>query len=599
LTAVDVSGSKLGRGKSTSDGALVVRMFQYVVKHRGRTVLMLLAILATTALNLIPPLLYADVIDTYIPNLDTTGLTVVAFGFLFVILGTYVAQAAQSYMIDWLFGRMEYEIRRDIFSHLQKLSLSFYSDQEIGGIVSRATNDVDKISDLIASGIFTTTADLLTLFGIIVILLSLNIELSLIVLSIIPVIALWMFLWGRHIRNAFRKTRRSIASVSSRLEESVSGIKEIQSNSKEEETKREFEEVNESNRLANIQAGRIMSVFYPTVNLFTVIGQALVLWFGGIDVIGGTVTIGTLFIFMSYITRFFQPIQDLSNIWNSVQSALAAAERVFGLMDAPISVAEKPNAIELGPIEGKINYNHVSFGYGQDHMVLKDINLAIEPNTTVAFVGPTGTGKTTLVNLLYRFYDPLEGNITVDGVDIKDVKLNSLRSHMGIVLQEPFLFNGSIMDNIRYSRPNANENEVIDVSKSIGAHGFISNLPEGYMTEVSERGGRLSVGQRQLVSLARALIADPRILVMDEATSSVDASTELVIQDAMDKLLKNRTSIVIAHRLSTVRNADMIVVVENGRIVEKGRHETLLANNGLYKRLYDMQFETGSSQEVD
>jgi len=376
------------------------------------------------------------------------------------------------------------------------------------------------------------------------------------------------------------------------MEESVSGIKEIQSFSKEDETKREFQQVNETNMAANVEAGRVMSAFFPTVTFFTSVGQALVLWFGGNDVIQGVVTVGTLFIFMSYITRFFQPIQDLSNFWNSVQSALAAAERVFGIIDTPVEITDAPDAYELGTIEGRIVYDHMTFGYDEANPVLKDIDLVIEPNTTIAFVGPTGVGKTTMINLLYRFYDPTEGSITVDGHDLRNVRIESLRRQMGIVLQEPFLFSGTIMDNIRYSRPASTDEEVISVAKAIGAHDFIMRLPEGYKTEVKERGGRLSVGQRQLVSLARALLADPRILIMDEATSSIDAYTELIIQRAIDRILKGRTAIIIAHRLSTVRNADQIVVLEGGRILERGTHAQLLRRGGLYRKLYEMQFKT-------
>jgi ATP-binding cassette subfamily B protein len=302
---------------------------------------------------------------------------------------------------------------------------------------------------------------------------------------------------------------------------------------------------------------------------------------------------------MSYLTRFFQPIQELSNIWTSIQSAFAASERVFNIIDTAIDITDAPDAKPLGPIKGEIIYDQMTFGYENDHPVLKDIELVIEPNTNVAFVGPTGVGKTTMINLLYRFYDPTEGRILVDGNDLRSVKIESLRTQMGIVLQDPFLFSGTIIDNIRYSRPKATDEDVIAVSKAIGIHDFIVRLPEGYQTDVKERGGRLSVGQRQLVSLARALLADPRILIMDEATSSIDAYTELIIQKAMDKILEGRTSIVIAHRLSTVRNADKIVVIEGGRIVEMGSHNELLEKGNLYKKLYEMQFKTGAMEMAE
>ena len=580
------------RLRNKSDLELTIRMFKYILGYRSRILLMLLAVLSTTALNLVPPLLYGAALDTYIPNERAWELTLVALGFVIVCLATFASQFIQNYMLEWLFGKMEYDIRGDIFDHLQVLSLRYYSEEEVGSIVSRATNDVDKISELVSSGIITGFADLLTLVGIIAIMFSLDSSLSLVSFSMIPIMLIWMMVWGKRVRKVYRETRKTIASVSAQMEESVSGIKEIQSFSKEDDTKRQFENINVTNMAANVEAGRVMSAFFPAVTFFTSVGQALVLWFGGSGVIKGTLTVGTLFIFMSYITRFFQPIQELSNIWNSIQSALAAAERVFNIMDTPIEIAEAPNAIKLGNLKGRIVYENMTFGYKTDQPVLKNINLVVEPNTTLAFVGPTGVGKTTMINLLYRFYDPTEGKILVDDIDLKDVKIDSLRKQLGIVLQDPFLFSGTIMDNIRYSRPEATDEEVIEVSKAIGAHEFITRLPEEYQTDVRERGGRLSVGQRQLVSLARALLANPRILIMDEATSSIDAYTELLIQKAMNQTLKGRTAIIIAHRLSTVRNADMIVVLEEGRIVEMGKHDELINMGGLYKRLHDLQFKS-------
>jgi len=587
-----VVGEEENAVRQVPDSVLAIRMIKYVLAYKRRALLMFVTVVATTGLNLIPTLLYGMAIDRYIPSLDAAGLTLIALGYLIVALSTYAAQSTQNYLIEWLFGRMEYDLRDDIFDHIQKLSIGYFADKEPGSIVSRATNDIDKLSELISSGIITAAADLLTIAGIVFIMFSINVNLSLVSFAIIPVMLIWMVVWGKRVRTVYRETRKSIASVSAQMEESVSGIKEIQSFSKEEETKREFRNVNESNRAANTEAGRVMSAFFPTVTFFTSIGQALVLWFGGLAVIEHSVTIGTLFIFMSYITRFFMPIQELSNIWTSIQSAFAAAERVFNIIDTPIDVKDSPESVPIGSIEGEIIYDHMTFGYQSDRPVLRDISLTIEPNTTIAFVGPTGVGKTTMINLLYRFYDPTEGRILIDGKDLKKIQVESLRKQMGIVLQDPFLFSGTIMDNIRYSRPTASDEEVIAVSKAIGAHDFIARLPEGYQTDVKERGGRLSVGQRQLVSLARALLANPRILILDEATSSIDAYTELLIQNAMNKILQGRTAIVIAHRLSTVRNAEKIVVMENGSIIELGKHDELLKKGGLYKTLYEMQFKS-------
>jgi ATP-binding cassette subfamily B multidrug efflux pump len=343
----------------------------------------------------------------------------------------------------------------------------------------------------------------------------------------------------------------------------------------------------------------VMSAFWPAVSIFTAIGNFLVLWFGGGAVMAGTLSVGVLFGFMSYLTRFFMPIQDLSTFWNSVQSALAASERVFDIMDTPEGIMDKPDAVELPRIEGHIQYEHLSFRYEDDQPVLKDIDLEIKPNTTVALVGPTGVGKSTMINLLYRFYDPKEGALKVDGYNLRDVKLSSLRRQMAVVLQDNFLFSGTVMENIRYGNLNATDEEIIEVAETVGAHEFIEKLPEAYQTDVRERGSRLSIGQRQLISLARALLADPRILIMDEATSSIDAYTELIIQQALDKVFKNRTSIIIAHRLSTVRNSDMIVVLHEGHIAEKGSHDELIEKGGLYKQLYEMQFKYEATEEPE
>lgn len=573
------------------DRVLMRRLLEYITRQRRQSTILVGAIVASTIISLLPPYLSSIAIDNYIVEMDPRGLMLISIAFIVVYILHFITQYGQRYLINWLGSKLEYDIRLDIFTHLQRLNLDYYAHKEVGSVVSRATNDVDKITELITSGVASVIADLLTLTGIIGIMLWMNWWLSLITFTIIPLILLFLYFWGRRVRRVYRETRKTIASVSAQMEESVSGIKEIQSYSREGETKREFQQVNRSNMQANVQAGQVMSAFWPAVQIFSAIGNFLVLWFGGVAVMKGDLSVGILFGFMSYLSRFFWPIQDLAGFWNNVQSALAAAERVFGIIDTPASIKDKDGTIELPRIRGKISYENLTFSYEEGVPVLKDINVNIEPNTTVALVGPTGVGKTTMINLLYRFYDPVKGKVTVDGYDIRNVKISSLREQMAIVLQDNFLFSDTVKENIRYGRLDATDEEIIEVSKAVGAHEFIEKLPEGYETDVRERGGRLSVGQRQLLSLARALLADPRILIMDEATSSIDAYTELIIQEAMEKVMENRTSIIIAHRLSTVRNSDKIIVLKEGKIEETGTHNELISIGGVYKQLYDMQFQ--------
>lgn len=392
-------------------------------------------------------------------------------------------------------------------------------------------------------------------------------------------------------REAYRVTRKKISGVTANLAESISGVRVVQSFSREMANAQQFDRVNVENLQANIQAAKVSALFFPLVDVLGSLGTCLVLWFGGTGVMGGSLSLGVLVAFMAYVTRFFMPIREISMLYNNVQSALAATERIAEIVDAKPEVKEADDALQMPRIKGEIKFDHISFGYEPGIFVLNDISLEIHENQRVALVGPTGAGKTSLANLVAQFYVQQEGTITIDGYDLREVSLKSLRSQMGVVLQDPFLFTGSIRENITYGRPDASEQEIVDSAKAVGAHDFIINFAQGYDTNVGERGIRLSMGQRQLISVARALLADPRILILDEATSSVDPYTELLLQNAMKKLLENRTTLIIAHRLSTVRSADKIVVIDGGRIVDTGTHKELMSRKGLYRRLYEMQLK--------
>ena len=407
----------------------------------------------------------------------------------------------------------------------------------------------------------------------------------------IPILLVGTILLGERVREAYRLTRKKISGVTANLAESISGMRVVQSFSREMANAQQFDRVNVENLQANIQAARVSALFFPVVDVLGSVGMCLVLWFGGTSVMNGSLTLGVLVAFMAYVTRFFMPIREISMLYNNVQSALAATERITEILDARSEVEEAKDAVELPKIRGEIKFNDVSFGYDPENSVLDDIELEIRENQRIALVGPTGAGKTSLASLVARFYDPQKGSITVDGYDVRRVTLKSLRSQMGIVLQDPLLFSGTIRENIAYGRPETSEQKIVEAAKAVGAHDFIMNFAQGYDTVVGERGIRLSMGQRQLVSFARALLADPRILILDEATSSVDAYTELLIQNALKKLLEKRTTLIIAHRLSTVRSADRIVVVDNGRIVDMGSHEELMRREGLYRKLYEMQLK--------
>ena len=494
-----------------------------------------------------------------------------------------------------------YDLRARLFEHLQNLSLNFFSHYSVGRVITRIINDVGVLREFITWAIIAVVRDFVTLIGITIAMFSMNARLSLLTLLVIPLMVLATIAFRKKARESYREVRTAISWVNSVLAENINGIRVVQAFSRQETNFDFFKnEVNDHNLRTNIFASRVAAVFFPVIDFLGILAMAIVIWFGGTAAQIEQITPGILVAFVLYIDRFFNPIRDLSRRYDSFQSTMAGGERILSLLEAPMEVPDAEDAIEMLPIQGRVIFENVNYHYPDDKRpVLENIQLEVKPGETLALVGRTGAGKSTLVKLLSRFYDPTHGRILIDGHDLRHVSQASLRRQMGVVLQDPFLFSGTVMENIRFGRLLASEQEVMDAARAVGAHEFIMRLREGYDTPVEEGGLLLSVGQRQLVSFARALLANPRILILDEATSSVDTQTEQVIQKALARLLEGRTAFIIAHRLSTVINADRIIVLQKGQIVEQGTHSQLLSRGGLYQKLYKTGFTDEWLDEKD
>jgi ABC-type multidrug transport system fused ATPase/permease subunit len=545
---------------------------------------------STSILTLAVPYLVKIAIDQHIAAGNIRGLTGIAGMIAAAFVGIYMGAAAQRWLLAWIGLRVLAGMRRELFRHLQALPLGYHDRHIVGITISRVINDVAVINDLLSQDLVTMVGDSLLLVGIVIVMVSMSPRLALLTFTVLPLMLLATVLFARRAQVAFRRTRAGIAAVVGDLAEDLSGMRVIQAFAREDSTKERFDRVNRRNRDAYISAMSLSFVFLPAVEFLGVLATAIVLWFGGIWAAGGMISIGVVVAFLAYVTRFFEPIQELSQLYTSMQAAIAGGERVLEVLDTKPEISDRPDAAEMPPIIGRIDFKGVHFAYSENEEVLHDINLLIEPGQTVALVGPTGAGKTTIANLVARFYDVSAGSILIDGIDVRAVLQQSLRTQMGLVPQDPFLFPGTIADNISFGKPDAPMTAVEAAARLARIHAFIAALPDGYRTEISEGGVNLSQGQRQLICIARAALADPRILILDEATASVDSVTEAQIQDAVGRLLSGRTAIVIAHRLSTVRNANLICVVHNGRIVEQGVHDELLKRGGFYRKLYDRQF---------
>jgi ATP-binding cassette subfamily B protein len=593
--------SPLGHGGDEIFGAVVDprvlrRFVKFLAPYRWIIVASVIAVLAFTLTQIAVPLVIRHVIDVALPAGVTRGsgeaerlLGLAIAGFLGVVAVNFVSNYCQQVWVATTAERVLLDLRRAMYAHLQRVSLSFMDRTQVGQLMSRLQGDVGSLQEFLESSIFAI-GDLALLLGIIIVLLALDLQLGLLTLSVVPILLLVRALWLPAARRAFIRARETSSIVNSALAENINGVRTVQEMTREDFNFAAFREKAAENYRTHVRATRLAQVMVPTVDTLTGAAMAIVIVVGGHRVLNGSIPVGIVVAFLFYVQRFFDPIRSLTMQYSVMQQAMASGQRIFEVLDVAVDVRDKPDAVDLTrvepPIDSTVEFRNVTFGYVPGLPILKNVSFRVEPGETVALVGPTGSGKTSTMALLHRFYDVWEGQVLIGGVDVRDVTQESLGRRIAMVLQEPFLFTGSVYENIRYATPDAGRDEVERAARVVGAHDFIARLPQGYDTVLGQRGINLSIGQRQLLSFARAIVADAGILVLDEATASVDSFTERAIQSALAKTLAGRTGLIIAHRLATVRNADRIIVLQDGRIVEQGTHEALLARGGLYHGLH-------------